>query len=51
MRDALADRNVAVTHSEALEIIVRQFGLANWNILSAKIDGEGIAQDGGEITF
>lgn len=37
MREALAGK-AAITHSEALEIVARQFGLANWNILSAKID-------------
>ncbi len=51
MREALANRDVAITHSEALEIIARQFGLANWNIMSAKIDDEGPAQDGGGIAF
>lgn len=38
MREALADRNVTITHSEALEIVARQFGLATWNILSARIE-------------
>ncbi|HTN98797.1 MAG TPA: glyoxalase superfamily protein [Nordella sp.] len=38
LREALADRDMAITHSEALEIVARQFGLATWNILSAKID-------------
>lgn len=38
LREALADRDMAITHSEALETVARQFGLANWNILSAKIE-------------
>jgi len=38
MREALASRDLTITHSEALEIVARQFGLANWNILSAKIE-------------
>lgn len=38
LREALGEREMAITHSEALEIVARQFGLANWNILSAKID-------------
>ena len=38
MREALAARNLTISHSEALEIVARQFGLATWNILSAKID-------------
>jgi Glyoxalase superfamily protein len=37
MREALAEREASITHSEALEIIARQFGLPNWNVLSAKI--------------
>lgn len=43
MREALAARNLDVTHSEALEIVARQFGVATWNILSAKIDNAGEA--------
>lgn len=38
MREALAERGATITHSEALEITARQFGLPNWNVLSAKID-------------
>ncbi|WP_249689712.1 glyoxalase superfamily protein [Stappia sp. WLB 29] len=37
MREALAEKNLTITHSEALEIVARQFGLANWNVLAAKI--------------
>lgn len=38
MRDALAARGTTISHSEALEIVARQFGLANWNILAARLD-------------
>ena len=38
MRDALAERQLDLSHSQALEIVARQFGLETWNILSAKID-------------
>jgi hypothetical protein len=38
MREALAARDLTISHSEALEIVARQFGLATWNILSAKIE-------------
>lgn len=51
MRDALAYRDVTITHSESLEIVARQFGLASWNIMSAKIDGAGAVPDGGGIIF
>ncbi|MBZ9936756.1 VOC family protein [Mesorhizobium sp. BR1-1-16] len=40
LREALAARAVTITHSEALEIVAGQFGLANWNILSAAIDAD-----------
>jgi hypothetical protein len=40
MREALAARNLDISHSEALEIVARQFGLATWNILSARIEAE-----------
>lgn len=46
MREALADRDMTISHSEALEIVARQFGLATWNILSAKIDAPAVRQDG-----
>jgi len=37
MREALGAKGVTLQHSEALEIIARQFGVENWNVLSAKI--------------
>lgn len=40
MREALAERKLDIQHSEALEIVARQFGLDTWNILSAKIAEE-----------
>lgn len=38
LRQALAERNIDVSHSDCLELVARQFGVANWNILSAKIE-------------
>lgn len=38
LREALAARDVEITHSQALEIVARQFGMTSWNILSAKIE-------------
>jgi hypothetical protein len=40
MRETLAARNIKITHSEALEIVARQFGVETWNILSAKIEAK-----------
>ena len=37
MREALAPKDVDIPHSEALEIVAKQFGVATWNILSSKI--------------
>ena len=34
----MAARGVEITHSETLEIVARQFGFDQWNILSAKLD-------------
>lgn len=51
MREALAERGTAITHSEALEITARQFGLANWNVLSAKIDDDETARSGEGISL
>lgn len=38
MREALAAKNLDVSHSEALEIVARQFGVDSWNILSSKLE-------------
>ncbi|QKC84355.1 glyoxalase superfamily protein [Mesorhizobium sp. NZP2077] len=45
MREALAARDLTISHSEALEIVARQFGLATWNILSAKIEAQPARQE------
>ena len=41
LREALAERNLSVTHSQALELVAAQFGYDDWNILAAKIDAVG----------
>jgi len=38
LRDALNAKAIEITHSESLELIANAYGLANWNILSAKIE-------------
>lgn len=52
LRQAFAARDVAISHSEALEIVADQFGCEHWNILSARIDAaQGAAtQDAVTIT-
>ncbi|SDN97705.1 glyoxalase superfamily protein [Ensifer sp. YR511] len=36
----LAARNVEISHGESLDIIARQFGVDNWNTLSARLKRE-----------
>jgi Glyoxalase superfamily protein/Clp amino terminal domain, pathogenicity island component len=38
LRDALKAKAIETTHTEALELIAKAFGYANWNTLSAKIE-------------
>ncbi|HTV67469.1 MAG TPA: glyoxalase superfamily protein [Rhizobiaceae bacterium] len=38
IRQSLAERNIEISHSEALELVARQFGFDTWNILSAKLE-------------
>ena len=38
MREALAEKQIGITHTQALEVVAKQFGLDNWNILSSKIE-------------
>ncbi|MBL8575879.1 MAG: VOC family protein [Mesorhizobium sp.] len=40
IRQSLAEKQISVSHSEALEIVARQFGHDNWNIMSAGLDKE-----------
>ncbi|MCQ0988027.1 glyoxalase superfamily protein [Jiella marina] len=51
MREILADLDLTISHSQALEIVARQFGLTNWNVLSAKIDDAARARPVGRIAF
>ncbi|MEO8017857.1 MAG: glyoxalase superfamily protein [Pseudomonadota bacterium] len=37
LRDELAAKNISLSHSECLEIVARQFGFADWNILASKM--------------
>lgn len=38
LRKALAERGIEIGHSDSLELVARQFGFDNWNILSARIE-------------
>lgn len=43
LRQALAERGQEISHSDALELVARQFGFANWNMLSARIEAAQLA--------
>ena len=45
LREELARRGMAVTHGECLDIVARQFGLDNWNVLAARL-GEATPLEG-----
>lgn len=38
LRQSLAARNIDISHSECLELVARQFGAGDWNVLSAEIE-------------
>jgi catechol 2,3-dioxygenase-like lactoylglutathione lyase family enzyme len=38
LRESLAARDIALSDGECLEIVARQLGFGNWNILAAKIE-------------
>ena len=37
LRDNLKNKNVTLSVAESLEIVSKQFGFDNWNILAAKV--------------
>ena len=53
LRESLAARGVALSHGQCLEIVAKQFGFADWNILAAKIrvDTQPRAQAAREVTL
>jgi len=40
LRERLAEKNIALSHSECLELVAQEFGFDNWNVLAARIGGE-----------
>lgn len=38
LRQHLGERNIEVSHGECLELVARQFGAPNWNVLAAQIE-------------
>ena len=46
LRQALAAKNIEISHSDGLELVAAGFGLDNWNVLAAKIAEDGPAPKG-----
>lgn len=44
LRKALAERQIDVSHSDSLELVARQFGLDNWNMLAARIEQAAVSE-------
>jgi hypothetical protein len=44
LRVALAERNLDITHSQALGLVASQFGYDDWNILAAKIEAASLTK-------
>lgn len=40
LRQGLAERNIELSHSDCLELVAKQFGLPDWNVLAARIGGQ-----------
>lgn len=38
LRHMLSERGLTLSHSESLEIVAKQFGVPNWNVLAARIE-------------
>jgi catechol 2,3-dioxygenase-like lactoylglutathione lyase family enzyme len=42
LREQLAARKITLSHSECLELVARELGVDNWNLLAAKLRGDGV---------
>jgi hypothetical protein len=49
LRRFMADKDISLTHSDALEIVARQFGFEQWTILAAKLDEAEVSQSAIEL--
>jgi catechol 2,3-dioxygenase-like lactoylglutathione lyase family enzyme len=47
LRDDLAAKHISLSHGECLEIVAKQFGFADWNILASKINIETSTRESG----
>lgn len=40
LRQGLAERNIELSHSDCLELVAKQFGFPDWNVLAVRIGGQ-----------
>ncbi len=51
LRDSLAATSVLLSHSECLEIVAKQFGFADWNTLSARLDVKSLRDTSSPLSY
>jgi catechol 2,3-dioxygenase-like lactoylglutathione lyase family enzyme len=51
LRKNLKAKDVSLSVAESLELVAKQFGFANWNVLAAKISGADEPAEAGAIQF
>jgi catechol 2,3-dioxygenase-like lactoylglutathione lyase family enzyme len=49
LRNQLAEKKIALTHSECLELVAEQFGFDSWNVLAAMIGSDDSVRFGAAI--
>ncbi|MBB4007116.1 glyoxalase superfamily protein [Allorhizobium taibaishanense] len=45
LENSLREKNLTISHGESLDLIARQFGMADWNILSARLKRQEAADE------
>src|SRR5271154_3471514 len=48
LRDNLKSKNITLSVAESLELVAKQFGFDNWNILAAKVTDTGACPQASE---
>lgn len=45
LENSLREKNLTISHGESLDLIARQFGMADWNVLSARLKRQEAADE------
>jgi hypothetical protein len=51
LKDSMTRRKVSLSHGECLEIVAKQFGVADWNTLAARLPATPTAHDTAFCSF